>query len=145
VTDNEFIFYWFLTFFIWNIYYLYIVPKRSAEFWSRRFDTKEGQKELVNIARGIIDQVVIELEETIGERLIEELETFKKSFFGSIGKNVQETKSIMKMVNPENDLLDKIGDQNPILGLIVQKLAPQIKQLGVSGVEQAPDTFKKGL
>jgi len=51
----------------------------------------------------------------------------------------------MKMVNPENDLLDKIGDQNPILGLIVQKLAPQIKQLGVSGVEQAPDTFKKGL
>ena len=51
----------------------------------------------------------------------------------------------MKMVNPESDLMSKIGDQNPILGLIVQKLAPQLQQLGVSGTEQAPETFKKGL
>ena len=60
MTDNEFIFYWFLTFFIWNIYYLWIVPKRSAEFWSRRFESKDGQKELVKIARGIIDTTVEE-------------------------------------------------------------------------------------
>ena len=79
MSDNEFIFYWFATFFIWNIYYLWIVPKRSAEFWSRRFESKEGQKELVKIARGIIDTTV---EET--NMLIEEqLQTFQKSFFGS--------------------------------------------------------------
>ena len=49
MTDNEFIFYWFLTFFIWNIYYLWIVPKRSAEFWSRRFESKDGQKEYPDV------------------------------------------------------------------------------------------------
>ena len=141
MTDNEFIFYWFATFFIWNIYYLWIVPKRSAQYWALRFDSKEGQKELVNIARGIIDQTV---EETT-EVLEESLETFKKSFFGSLGKNIQETKSVMKMVNPENELLDKIGDQNPILGLIMQKLAPQLMQLGKPGTDQGQDGFKKGL
>jgi hypothetical protein len=51
----------------------------------------------------------------------------------------------MKMVNPESELMSKIGDQNPILGLIVQKLAPQLKQLGVSGSDQAPESFNKGL
>ena len=49
------------------------------------------------------------------------------------------------MANPENDLLDKIGDQNPILGLIVQKLAPQLNQLGVPGPSKVQDGFKKGL
>jgi len=141
MTDNEFIFYWFATFFIWNIYYLWIVPKRSAEFWARRFDSKEGQKELVKIARGIIDTTV---EET-SLVLEESLESFKKSFFGSLGKNVQETKQIMKMANPEGDLLEKIGDQNPILGLIMQKLAPQLQQLGVPGTGQASESYKKGL
>jgi len=141
MTDNEFIFYWFATFFIWNIYYLWIVPKRSAQYWALRFDSKEGQKELVKIARGIIDQTVEESKEAIEESL----ESFKKSFFGSLGKNVQETKQIMKMANPENDLLDKIGDQNPILGLIMQKLAPQLMQLGKPGPDGASNSFEKGL
>jgi len=141
MTDNEFIFYWFATFFIWNIYYLWIVPARSAEYWGKRFETEEGQEELVNIARGIINKTV----EESTEALEESLDTFKKSFFGSIGKNVQETKQIMKMANPESDLLEKIGEQNPILGLIVQKLAPQLNQLGVPGPSKVTDKFKKGL
>jgi len=141
MTDNEFIFYWFATFFIWNIYYLWIVPKRSAQYWALRFDSKEGQQELVKIARGIIDQTVQESTEALEESL----ESFKKSFFGSIGKNVQETKQIMKMANPGGDLLEKIGDQNPILGLIMQKLAPQLDQLGVPGPSKVQDGFKKGL
>ena len=49
------------------------------------------------------------------------------------------------MANPENDMLDKIADQNPILGLIVQKLAPQLNQLGVPGPSKVQDGFKKGL
>jgi len=140
MTDNEFIFYWFLTFFIWNIYYLWIVPKRSAEFWSRRFESKDGQKELVKIARGIIDTTV---EET--NLLIEDqLQTFQKSFFGSLGKNVQETKNLLKMANPESDLLDKISTDNPILGLIMSKLQPQLQ--GLFGANDGTqEGFKKGL
>ena len=64
------------TFFIWNIYYLWIVPKRSARYWALRFDSEEGQQELVNIARGIIDRTV----EESTEALEESLESFKKSF-----------------------------------------------------------------
>jgi len=140
MTDNEFIFYWFLTFFIWNIYYLWIVPKRSAEFWGKRFETEEGQKELVRIARGIIESTV----ESVNESLVEELETFSKKFFGSLGKNVQETKQLIKLANPESDLLDKIGEANPILGLIVQKLGPQLSGL-VGNQDKTQTGYNKGL
>jgi len=140
MTDNEFIFYWFATFFIWNIYYLWIVPKRSAQYWAIRFDSKEGQKELVRIARGIIDSTV----EAVEESLVTELETFSKKFFGSLGKNIQETKQLIKMTNPESDLLDKIGEQNPILGLIVQRLGPQLT--GLMGNQDKPsEGYNKGI
>ena len=49
------------------------------------------------------------------------------------------------MAIPGGDLLEKIGDQNPILGLIMQKLAPQLDQLGVPGPSKVQDGFKKGL
>lgn len=144
MSDNEFVFYWFLTFFIWNIYYLWIVPKRSAQFWGKHFGTPEGQKELVIIARSIIDKTVEETEEILHDSL----ETFSKSFFGSLGKNIQETKSVLKMVNPENEFLDKIGEQNPILGLIMQKIQPQLQNImgaGGQGMDRPEEGFKKGL
>jgi len=140
MSDSAFIFYWFLTFFIWNIYYLWIVPKRSAQYWAIRFDSKEGQKELVKIARGIIDSTV----EAVEESLSEQLEAFSKKFFGSLGKNVQETKQLIKLANPESDLLDKIGEQNPILGLIVQRLGPQLSGL-MGNQDKPPNSYNKGL
>jgi len=140
LSDNEFIFYWFLTFFIWNIYYLWIVPKRSAQFWAKRFETKDGQKELVKIARGIIDTTVEETNILIEEQL----EAFSKKFFGSLGKNVQETKQLIKLANPESDLLEKIGEQNPILGLIVQRLGPQLSGL-MGNQDKPPNSYNKGV
>ena len=143
MTDVEFFFWWVVTFAIWNVYYLWVVPKRAAHFWAERFKTKKGKIELVQISEPIIDAVV----EQTDLALQEALETFKQSFFGSLGKNVQETKSLLKMANPESELLEKIGSDNPIMGLIISKLQPQLQGLfggqGVSGGTQ--EGFKKGL
>lgn len=139
MTDEEFIFYWFLTFFIWNIYYLWIVPKRSAQFWGKRFKSEIGQEELVIIGNSIIEAVI----ERSSEAFEETLDEFKQSFFGSLGKNIQETKSVLKMANPEGDLLEKVTDQNPILGLILSKLQPQLG--GLMGSDRSQEGFKKGL
>ena len=76
MTDEEFIFYWFLTFFIWNIYYLWIVPKRSAQFWGKRFKSEIGQEELVVIGNSIIEAVI----ERSSEAFEETLDEFKQSF-----------------------------------------------------------------
>jgi len=74
----------------------------------------------------------------------EQLEAFSKKFFGSLGKNVQETKQLIKMANPESDLLDKIGEQNPILGLIVQRLGPQLSGL-MGSPDKPPNSYNKGV
>ena len=58
MSNEEFVFYWLVTFLIWNIYYLWIVPKRAAKFWAERFKEEKGQNELVVIAKSIIDEVI---------------------------------------------------------------------------------------
>jgi len=144
MTDNEFIFYWFATFFIWNIYYLWIVPKRSAEFWGQRFKTEMGQEELVVIGESIIQAVI----ERSSEAFDETLDEFKQSFFGSLGKNIQETKGVLNQLNPEGKILEGIAKDNPIMGLVLQRLGPQFQSL-LGGVGQetngTKETFKKGL
>jgi len=144
MTDNEFIFYWFATFFIWNIYYLWIVPKRSAQFWGERFKTEMGQEELVVIGESIIQAVI----ERSGSAFEESLEDFKASFFGSLGQNIKETKGVLNQLNPEGKILEGIAKDNPIMGLVMSRLAPQFQSLlggkGL-GVEKTSETFKKGL
>ena len=144
MTDNEFIFYWFATFFIWNIYYLYIVPKRSAEFWGQRFKSELGQEELVIIGESII-QAVIERSSSAFE---ESLDEFKTSLFGSLGANIKETKSVLNQLNPEGKIIEEITKDNPLMGLIVNRLAPQFQSLmgnGGQGVKEGSNSFKKGL
>ena len=144
MTDNEFIFYWFATFFIWNIYYLWIVPKRSAQFWGERFKTEMGQAELVIIGESIIEAVI----ERSGSAFEESLDGFKASFFGSLGQNIKETKTVLDKLNPESGIIDDITKDNPILGLVMSRLAPQFQSLlggqGL-GVDKTTETFKKGL
>ena len=144
MTDNEFIFYWFATFFIWNIYYLWIVPKRSAHYWGERFKSEMGQEELVIIGESIIQAVI----ERSGEAFEETLDDFKASFFGSLGANIKETKSVLNSINPEGKIIEEITKDNPIMGLIVNRLAPQIQNMmgnGGQGVKEGIDSFKKGL
>ena len=144
MSDNEFIFYWFATFFIWNIYYLWIVPKRSAQFWGERFKTEMGQEELVVIGESIIQAVI----DRSGNAFEESLDSFKASFFGSLGQNIKETKTVLDKLNPEAGIIENITKDNPILGLVVSRLAPQFQSLlggqGV-GVDKTQETFKKGL
>ena len=144
MTDNEFIFYWFATFFIWNIYYLWIVPKRSAHFWGERFKSDLGQEELVLIGNSIIEAVI----ERSGQAFEESLEEFKASLFGSLGKNIQETKTVLNQINPEGKILEDIAKDNPIMGLVLNKLGPQLGQI-LSGTGQGQrkgsNSFKKGL
>jgi hypothetical protein len=144
MTDNEFIFYWLVTFVVWNIYYLWIVPKRAAHFWAQRFKEEKGQSELVVIADSIINAVVERSEISLEDAL----EAFKASFFGSIGKNVQETKSIMDKLAPEASIIQDIAKDNPIMGLVLNKLAPQLSGLmgDVSqGSNESQESFRKGL
>ena len=144
MTDNEFIFYWFATFFIWNIYYLWIVPQRSAKFWGERFKSEMGQEELVVIGESIIQAVI----ERSGSAFEESLDSFKASFFGSLGKNIQETKTVLNQLNPEAGIIEDITKDNPILGLVMSKLAPQFQSLlGGSGLgkSKTEEGFKKGL
>ena len=144
MSDNEFIFYWFATFFIWNIYYLWIVPKRSAQFWGERFKSEMGQEELVVIGESIIQAVI----ERSGSAFEESLDSFKASFFGSLGKNIQETKTVLNQLNPEAGIIEDITKDNPILGLVMSKLAPQFQGLlGGNGLgkSKTDEGFKKGL
>ena len=144
MSNDEFILYWLITFAIWNVYYLWIVPKRAAYFWAQRFKEEGGQSELVIIAESIINAVVERSEISLEEAL----EAFKASFFGSLGKNIQETKKVIDMVSPEASIMEGITKDNPILGLVMNKLGPQINGLfdGLGkGESKAPEAFRKGL
>lgn len=144
MTDNEFIFYWLATFVVWNIYYLWIVPKRAAHFWAQRFKEEKGQSELVVIADSIINAVVERSEISLEDAL----DAFKASFFGSLGKNVQETKSIMDKIAPEASIIQDISKDNPIMGLVLNKLAPQLSGLMgdmKQGSSETSESFRKGL
>ena len=88
MTDNEFIFYWLATFVVWNIYYLWIVPKRAAHFWAQRFKEEKGQSELVVIADSIINAVVERSEISLEDAL----DAFKASFFWFIRKECARNK-----------------------------------------------------
>ena len=144
MSDEAFIFYWLLTFAIWNVYYLWIVPKRAAYFWAQRFKEEKGQSELVIIADSIINAVVEKSEISLEEAL----EGFKTSFFGSLGKNIQETKKVIDMVSPEASIIQGITKDNPIMGLVMNKLAPQLNgllgDLG-KGQSETSESFRKGL
>jgi hypothetical protein len=144
MSDEAFIFYWLLTFAIWNVYYLWIVPKRAAYFWAQRFKEEKGQSELVIIADSIINAVVEKSEISLEEAL----EGFKTSFFGSLGKNIQETKKVIDMVSPEASIIQGITKDNPIMGLVMNKLAPQLNgllgDLG-KGQSETTESFRKGL
>jgi len=144
MSDEAFIFYWIITFAIWNIYYLWIVPKRAAHFWAERFKEEKGQSELVVIADSIINAVVEKSEISLEDAL----EGFKTSFFGSLGKNIQETKKVIDMVSPEASIIQGITKDNPIMGLVMNKLAPQLNgligDLG-QGNDKTSESFKKGL
>ena len=144
MTNDEFILYWLITFAIWNVYYLWIVPKRAAHFWAQRFKEEGGQSELVIIAESIINAVVERSEISLEEAL----EAFKASFFGSLGKNVQETKKIIDLVSPEASIIEGITKDNPILGLVMSKLGPQLNgllgDLG-KGSSETSEAFRKGL
>tara|TARA_R110002072_G_scaffold299831_1_gene475919 strand:- start:2541 stop:2975 length:435 start_codon:yes stop_codon:yes gene_type:complete len=144
MTDNEFIFYWLATFVVWNIYYLWIVPKRAAHFWAQRFKEEKGQSELVVIADSIINAVVERSEISLEDAL----EAFKASFFGSLGKNIQDTKKVIDMVSPEASIIEGIAKDNPIMGLVMNKLAPQLNGLLGDigqGKSETSESFRKGL
>ena len=144
MSNEEFVFYWLVTFLIWNIYYLWIVPKRAAKFWAERFKEEKGQNELVVIAKSIIDEVIERSELSLEEAL----DAFKASFFGSIGKNVQATKSIINQLAPEASIIEDISKDNPIMGLVLNKLAPQLNGLMGDigkGDNKTSEAFNKGL
>ena len=61
---------------------------------------------------------------------------------------MQETKSIMDKIAPEASIIQDISKDNPIMGLVLNKLAPQLSGLMgdiKQGSNESQESFRKGL
>ena len=61
---------------------------------------------------------------------------------------MQETKSIINQLAPEASIIEDISKDNPIMGLVLNKLAPQLNGLMGDigkGDNKTSEAFNKGL